>query len=406
MTLPKENEDITALKKRCHSGDENFSLGPNTHCIFSATAAKEFSQKNYQDLTLPDRLIDILRRRSSSVVSWQEIRSGWIDVLKNQNTAPALKELYERMSHFWEVASLEAETDFSDLIQWMTVGSLLPSLVNDLSGEERQLIEADQKNKLSFLLAEKTSVSARQRWLMAWRSMRAASVFRRAIKRRSKEEQRPDLLQTVVQLLPRLGMDRAVDAMVTVHTAVNGPPGAALGCLAFELSRRPEWMVRIREQLDGVSIDDFCQSPMTVSSDLMAFVREVLRMWNVPVVFRNARKALDVAGQQMSLDASVIMSPYFIHRNPQYWPDPDIFKPERWLERQQLVSGTYVPFGWAPKHCVGAQLGTVQMLLLGYLLTKDFSIEVDERSRPHIVMTALPTPMDFKGKVVPRTESQ
>lgn len=410
MAIPVESPQITELKQRCHGGEENFSLNEQTTCIFSAAAAKTVSKQNYADLTLPDRLIDLLLRRKSAAVSWQEVRKLWLDTLRNTSSAEALQHMHAEMAAYLAQAHETGKVvNFSDLIQTMVVRTLLPHLVSGLSPQDAQQIYADQANKLAYLLDPQPK---RQTWFerlnMMRHSMNTAAVFRKQIKLRSagKAKRQPDLLDGCVALLSRLGMDRAVDAMVTVHTAVNGPPGAALSCLAFELTQHPDWAAQLRDEMRHLSLQDFCQAPMKRAPKLTAFVREVLRMWNVPVVARSARTDIEIAGHKIVRDSAIIMSPYFIHRNPGYWQDADSFKPERWLEEKEMTPGSYVPFGWAPKACIGSQLGIFQMLLLGRLLCTDYQLRLADNARPHIVMTALPTPVDFCGNVLLVTEDR
>lgn len=328
----------------------------------------------------------------------------WLDTLRNATSATALLQLHGDMAaHLHQAEQSASAVNFNDVIQHMVVRTLLPQLVSGLSEQDTRVIHADQHNKLAYLLdPEPKPQTWRQRLSMMRHSMRTASVFRKHIKLRARGKlpSQADLLDASVRLLDRLGMDRAVDAMVTVHTAVNGPPGAALSCLAFELSRQPVWAEKIREELQLLPLAEFCQAPMKRAPLLYAFVREVLRMWNVPVVARTARTDMSIAGQEILQDSAIIMSPYFIHRNPRYWHDPDLFRPERWLEEKETQPGSYVPFGWAPKGCIGSQLGLCQMMLLGHLLSCRYRLQLPADAAPYVVMTALPTPVGFYGRVL------
>lgn len=44
-----------------------------------------------------------------------------------------------------------------------------------------------------------------------------------------------------------------------------------------------------------------------------------------------------------------------IHRDPEYYPDPDRFDPERFSEERKhtIVPSTYLPFGSGPRNCIG-----------------------------------------------------
>ena len=47
-----------------------------------------------------------------------------------------------------------------------------------------------------------------------------------------------------------------------------------------------------------------------------------------------------------------------IHRDPQYYPEPERFDPERFNDeyKPKIVPGTYMPFGIGPRNCIGTTL--------------------------------------------------
>jgi Cytochrome P450 len=59
---------------------------------------------------------------------------------------------------------------------------------------------------------------------------------------------------------------------------------------------------------------------------------------------------------------------YSLHRNPQFWSEPDAFRPERWLEGKGKEStgdlgtrtpGAYIPFAAGPRNCIGQALANI-----------------------------------------------
>jgi cytochrome P450 len=95
-----------------------------------------------------------------------------------------------------------------------------------------------------------------------------------------------------------------------------------------------------------------------------AVILEALRVLPaVRVMTRTPSKDAQLAGVTLPAGAMIMISNQFLHRDPAHWPDPDTFKPERWLdggvERDPLGSGHFFPFGRGPRVCVGQEFAMV-----------------------------------------------
>ena len=71
----------------------------------------------------------------------------------------------------------------------------------------------------------------------------------------------------------------------------------------------------------------------------------------------------------------VYVPPYSLHRDARYFPNPNAFVPERWLDGadnpdQRLDA--FIPFSYGPSNCVGRPLARKEMLMLVSLLTQRF----------------------------------
>jgi cytochrome P450 len=402
MTEIIEAKPLTNLRERYLRGDKEFRLDHQTVCFFSNEAAKAANKENYRDLTIDNKLADSIRGKESVPYSWQNIRNAWSRALKQLATYEHLKLMYQNMADQLSIET-HSQVDFTFTIQRAVSRALHHQMVANLNTGSLKKLVRDQDHKLRFLL---DSHNNQQTWITRarghWFNMASANVFRKQLTGRAKGTipRQSDLLDPLVELIPDLGLDRAIDAMTTMHIATSGPPGAAGACLAYELDSRPDWKQKIEQEMSKTELKDFLASPMKNTAMTYAFVKEVLRMWNVPMLVRNARDTIEVSEQIVEKNTQFLNSPYFVHRDPDNWEQPDEFKPERWLKEHKCPHSSksaYVPFGWAPKSCIGAQMGTIQLLLLARLLVTEFSFECSSQEAVKVEMYALPHPINFHG---------
>ncbi|XP_032617812.1 thromboxane-A synthase isoform X2 [Hylobates moloch] len=95
-------------------------------------------------------------------------------------------------------------------------------------------------------------------------------------------------------------------------------------------------------------------------------IAETLRMY--PPAFRFTREAAqdcEVLGQRIPAGAVLEMAVGALHHDPEHWPSPETFNPERFKAeaRQQHRPFTYLPFGAGPRSCLGVRLGLLEVKL-------------------------------------------
>lgn len=102
------------------------------------------------------------------------------------------------------------------------------------------------------------------------------------------------------------------------------------------------------------------------------------------------------------LDCSI----YLVQRHPDFWPDADAYRPERFMPDSPIAAArqAYMPFGHGQHHCMGNQLALLQGPLLLANLYRYFEIHLSTQiSRQHCIPQMLiqpvrPMPVVLKPK--------
>jgi cytochrome P450 len=140
------------------------------------------------------------------------------------------------------------------------------------------------------------------------------------------------------------------DELMTLLVAGHETTATALSWTLERITRDPTVLARlVEEQSDGG--DEY----------LEAVIRETLRLRPVvPGVVRCLAEPMELGGRMLPAGVNIAPSIYLIHRRPDLYPDPESFRPERFLER---TPGTYewIPFGGGVRRCLGASFALFEM---------------------------------------------
>src|SRR5258708_18272695 len=98
----------------------------------------------------------------------------------------------------------------------------------------------------------------------------------------------------------------------------------------------------------------------------MAFA-EGMRLYSPAwVMGRLASEPLQAGGYDIAEGSVILFSPYWAHRDPQYWDQPEKFHPERFSPEAKAarVPFSYFPFGGGPRGCIGEGFAWMEGVLV------------------------------------------
>ncbi len=100
----------------------------------------------------------------------------------------------------------------------------------------------------------------------------------------------------------------------------------------------------------------------------------------VPVVARRLSEPASIAGHSLPAGTILMVSIYLVHHDPETYPEPESFDPERFVDGVP-EGAAWIPFGGGTRRCLGASFAQLEMrVVLREILTSVELSPVAERA--------------------------
>jgi cytochrome P450 len=158
------------------------------------------------------------------------------------------------------------------------------------------------------------------------------------------------------------------DEAMTLFLAGHETTANALTWTWYLVSQNPECEQRMRRELDSV----LGERAATVS-DLPALrytemvFTEAMRLYPPAwTIGRMSKQACELLGTEIPAQSICLASPYVMHRDARWFPEPDRFDPERWTPeaRETRPKFSYFPFGGGTRVCIGERFAWMEGVLV------------------------------------------
>ena len=189
-----------------------------------------------------------------------------------------------------------------------------------------------------------------------------------------------------------------VEEAHTLLFAAHETTGASFAWAWYLLAQHPEVQDDLYEEVQSKlagrdpTAEDLYELPLT-----RAVYEEVLRLY--PPAAGQARQAIEadqINGFNIPANAIIYVSQFVTQRHPDFWDEPERFKPERFLPggsagRHKFA---YFPFGSGPRVCIGASLALVEGMLVIAMTVLEFRFELapGQSIRPDATFVLRPEP--------------
>jgi cytochrome P450 len=206
-------------------------------------------------------------------------------------------------------------------------------------------------------------------------------------RRRASGTSRPrqDLLQRLMDAGDEDGdaalSDRQLrNEMITLLIAGHETVASALTWTWYLLATTSEADAALETELHDVLGD---RLPTAEDLPRLVYTRavfeEAMRLY--PPAWVITRRALaddEVHGLPLPRGTLVVLSPYVTQRHPDFWEEPDTFRPDRFLDlgAEDRHRYTYFPFGGGPHLCIGNHFALVEATLMIATIARRYRLEV------------------------------
>jgi cytochrome P450 len=171
------------------------------------------------------------------------------------------------------------------------------------------------------------------------------------------------------------------DEAMTLYLAGHETTALTLTWSWYLLSQHPEVEQKLvdewRRVLDGRPATAADLSALSYTS---AVIHESMRLYPpVYAIGREATTELELGGYRVKPGYTVLMSQWVSHRDPQYFPDPERFLPERWRDglSSRLPKFAYYPFGGGQRLCIGSHFALMEAAIVLATVGQKFKFTID-----------------------------
>jgi len=212
-----------------------------------------------------------------------------------------------------------------------------------------------------------------------------ATVYRMIEERRASAEDRGDLLSLLLKAQDEddgtvMTDQQLRDEAITLFLAGHETTANAMTWTWYLLSQNPDAVEKLHEEVDRVLEGRLpaLQDVPNLHYTRMVFA-ESMRLF--PPAHSFGREALEqykIGDYDVPKGATIIISPYLMHRHPRYWDNPEVFEPERWLpEKAEARPKTvYIPFGGGPRTCIGEPFAWLEGVLVVATLARHWQFSL------------------------------
>lgn len=167
------------------------------------------------------------------------------------------------------------------------------------------------------------------------------------------------------------------DQLITLLLAGHETSATALAWCIYYLCREPEALAKLRAELDPLGPEPAPEALMRLPY-LNAVVSETLRIEPIVTdVLRVCREPFTL-GQKWTVPKGEVIAIMIvaIMKDARVFPEPERFRPERFLEKKYGIA-EFLPFGGGARRCLGAAFAEAELALAVAQVVQRWNLELE-----------------------------
>ncbi|XP_047435475.1 cytochrome P450 4V2 isoform X2 [Mugil cephalus] len=189
------------------------------------------------------------------------------------------------------------------------------------------------------------------------------------------------LLKTTYEDGSRMSHEDIQEEVDTFMFRGHDTTAASMNWALHLLGSHPEVHKKVQQELQEV----FGSSNRPVNADdlkklkyLECVIKEALRLFpSVPFFARSLGEDCHINGFKVPKGANAIIITYGLHRDPRYFPEPEEFRPERFLPENSVgrPAYAYIPFSAGLRNCIGQRFALMEEKVVLASILRNFNVE-------------------------------
>ncbi|GAA3645890.1 cytochrome P450 [Lentzea atacamensis] len=302
--------------------------------------------------------------------------------------APVMVTAAGELAHRWRDERVET-VDLTPEMMRLALDIVMRTVFSaDLGGRTAEIADAvrtcnahTNARLQRFVELPGTRLTPAHRRFVAARALVDGFVHDLIQRRRRDPADRDDMLSRLLSAGGRGMTDQHVrDEIVTIFLGGYETTALSLVWTFSLLSRHPAVEDAVRAELSEiVGGRPVADSDLPRLSYLRMVYQEALRLY--PPVWTMSRSPIEddvLGGCRIPRGSQVFISPYLLHRHPEFWDNPEGFQPERFARQRatQQPLYSYMPFSRGPRLCPGASIALFEAPLVIARLLQSYRLQL------------------------------